>query len=381
MWQPSFFQKYFGSCLLICAFLTLFSCIGVYWLDSNRPESTPSVSTIPAQRQESTQERPTPVPTVTYSHPFESGIVTPSWGSGAYGTTDRKWLTSLHSISLQTHSRWIELPVVFSQSNDSSLDLVATNATPETLEEGIRQAHAQGYEVFVVPNFEVKSPAEQWSGTISFQDESGIAAWFSHYEQLLLPYVKASAQAGAEQFSIGTELVWLQRNATNADWTHLIDLARMSYTGTLTYDTNWGELAIAPQGWMHLLDSIGVSEYIPLSFTPVQLSPDELSLRWKTIVQPQLDSYAEQAGKPLVLSEIGYRSDTVAGYACWDSHVLGSPDEHEQSDALNAAMGIIAKDTHITGTFWWGWQDVGAFTLMDTRAASDLGAWYSSSQL
>ena len=93
-----------------------------------------------------------------------------------------------------------------------------------------------------------------------------------------------------------------------------------------------------------------------------------------------IDNFAIHAGKPVVISEIGYRNTADALYLTWDTESPTSPpDPIEQAAACNAALENVMFDSHIAGVFFWGWDGVGAFKLSGQPAVVVLHEWYTSS--
>jgi hypothetical protein len=52
----------------------------------------------------------------------------------------------------------------------------------------------------------------------------------------------------------------------------------------------------------------------------------------------------------------------------------------EQAGAYNAALSNILRDTHIAGSFFWGWNDVGMFAIAGQPAVQVLHQWYALTQ-
>src|SRR5581483_5037671 len=155
--------------------------------------------------------------------------------------------------------------------------------------------------------------------------------------------------------------------------------ARALFPGILTYDLNWSSLYYPLPSWLRnpLLNRIGVSVYIPLTASPQRLSPPTLPVLWQGTIGKLLDSFASQIGKPVLLSELGYRDSADALYNPWESTTDASEDQIEQAAAYNAALWSIIDDPHIAGVFAWAWE----FPPFDVRchlAARVLHRWYSA---
>jgi hypothetical protein len=252
--------------------------------------------------------------------------------------------------------------------------------TPEAVMAGIRLAKAKHYHVFVVPLLSAEGTLI-WSGSIQFATVQQTQAWFESYWQVFQPYVVASAQAGADELAIGTEYELLQK-APASLWNQLIERIHALYHGILTYDINWSSLYYPLPSWLHspYLNALGVSLYIPLVDTPQRLSQDALLVLWREKIKTLLDTFALETGKPVIISEIGYRNSAYALYLPWhrDAKAAAEPqDPAEQAAAYNAALSNVIGDSHIVGIFFWAWS-MPLFEPNWLPASGVLHKWYTS---
>lgn len=313
---------------------------------------------------------------------FQTGMIFPQWGTDAYSTTDTNWLIGLKDIQDQTGAQWIEIPINLYQSSVTSTQVIASSITPTpgAVAAGIRAAHARYFRVFVVPLVTVGGILT-WSGSIQFSTLQQTEAWFDSYWQALEPYAAAAAQAGAEQFAIGTEFEKLQL-APAALWDQLIQRLHQVFPGKLTYDINWSSLYSPLPSWLRNpgLNAIGVSVYIPLTDTPQRIDPNAMPSLWQENIGNLLDATAVQLGMPVFISEIGYRDTAYALYRPWerDARAQAEPqDPQEQAGAYNAALSNVIADPHITGIYFWAWS-VPLFQPNWKPAARILFKWYTS---
>lgn len=310
---------------------------------------------------------------------FQTGVIFPRWGAEAYTAQDAGWQAGLQQIQQQTAARWLGISINLFQPSLTSTQVRAdpSTPTPADLIEGIRAAHAQGYRVFVFPQLTVYG-ARSWAGNIEFPTFQLAQNWFNNYWHAFQPYVAAAAQNGAEELAIGTEYELLQP-AAPALWNQLIARVRENYSGTLTYDLNWSSLSYPLPSWLHnpALDAVGISLYAPLTDQPQRLDPRTLPALWRATIGKQLDAFATQLNKPILLSELGYRDSADALYNPWETATNAPVDQVEQAAAYNAALWSIIDDPHITGVFAWAWE----FPPFDMRcrlAAQILQRWYTS---
>ncbi|HVB60341.1 MAG TPA: hypothetical protein VNE61_04030 [Ktedonobacteraceae bacterium] len=369
--------------ILLLSFIILLWGSLLAWFVSNGDTFVPSQVSGGAPSHsyspETTIARPktiTPTPTIKLKRPnFETGMVFPQWQQNAYSTSS--WHTGLQQIQTQTGARWVEMPLLFDQPSSNSTDIAAGNTTPTvaSFASGIQAAHAQGFHVFIIP---LVSP---WSGTIEFTTYAEEQQWFSNYWQAYQPYIQAAAQNGVEQLAIGTEDDWLQENAPSSLWNQLIANVHSIYTGTITYDMNWIQQLIQLPSWMKNPDlkMIGFSEYIPLVSTPTPVDPGAIRALWSEKVKPIIDGVAAQLGKPIIISEIGYRGTSDALYQPYQTFTSAPADPELQAAAFDAAIADTISDPSIEGIYAYAWDNVLTFTLKTQPSAlSVLHKWYTS---
>jgi len=314
---------------------------------------------------------------------FQMGIAFPQWGPTAYGENDTKWLAELPDLQTQTSACWVEMPVLLYQASLISTTVTQGPSTPSvsSFNYGVHLAHALGLHIFVTPLLQVNG-AQSWAGSIHFSTLAQEQQWFESYWQALKLYAITAAEAGVEQFAIGTEEEWLQKNAPDSLWKGLIANVRSVFPGTLTYNMNWTSLQQQPLAWMRNvnLKMIGVSAYLPIIGTPERVDPKQIFDLWKQTVKSALDNFSIALGEPIFISEIGFRNSADALYNSWESTSSAPPDPVEQAAACDAALANIIPDPHILGSFFWGWDDVGAFSLNGLQAATVIHTHYESLQ-
>lgn len=310
---------------------------------------------------------------------FQTGVIFPQWGPTAYGPEDSNWQVGLRDIQVQTAAQWISLTVNLSQVSPyvAQVSRAQNTPMPEAVAAGIRAARAMGYHVLVQPLITVQGQ-HAWAGYIQFATAQQAQMWFDGYWQTFEPYVAASAQAGAEELSLGTEYELIQRQWTS-QWNQLIARAHAVFPGMLTYDMNWTALSYPISSWMRssLLTSIGVSVYIPLTNVPGRLEPKTIPALWRAKIGKVLDTLSVQLNKPVLISEIGYRNSPDALYQPWAMQTLPGTDPEEQAAAYDAALQNVIVDSHITGIFFWAWS-FPPFQPNGQPAAQVLYNWYTS---
>jgi hypothetical protein len=322
---------------------------------------------------------PTPVPIPGKRTDMQGGLVFPRWGTTAYGSADKNYVTGLTEIGKQTGAKWLELTFNLWQDDTTATNIYRTDSTtsPENLAAGIRAAHAAGFKVFVVPELTLTSG--EWCGEIKFSDPLLAKQWFTNYLQALTPYLQAATTTGAEQFALGNEYENLEKEPP-ALWNTFIDAASALYPGALVYDFNFTSRWSVPYSWMknpHLA-FLGVSEYQDISPQgPSTMTVQQIEVQWQANLLPELDRIAQQTGKQLLVTEIGYRDASDALYQPYTHTTNAPPDPSLQAAAYEAALIEIYTDRHFAGIYFWAWS-LPPFEPNWQPSAQILRAWYAN---
>ncbi len=342
-------------------------------------KSTATLGTNPTEVTE-----PPVKPCSSKQRDFQMGVAFPDWGTTAYGESDAKWLAELPGMQTGTAACWVEMPVLLHQ--DSLTSTAVVQGDPTTLlpsfNYGIQFAKSLGLHIFVP--IQLQSAGNQpWSALIHFSTYAQEQQWFDSYWQTVKPYAVAAQQYGVEQFALGTEYRWLEQNAPASLWNELINELSQVFHGTITYDMDWSSLPYSPPSWMRnpLLKMIGISSYAPLINNAVRVNPTSMRALWARMAQRDLDNFSIAVGKPILLSEVGFPNCQVALYQPWNSSCTAPQDQQEQAAATDAALADIIPDTHILGTFFWGWDNTRDFNLISAQAASVIQKYYKSLQV
>ncbi|MEL6944777.1 MAG: hypothetical protein AAFO82_19135, partial [Bacteroidota bacterium] len=196
----------------------------------------------------------------------------------------------------------------------------------------------------------------KWRSDIEMQSEADWDQWFDAYTQIMLTYAQIAEDLEFEQFCIGTELektVELQADR----WLMLIKEIRAVFSGKLTYAANWYEGYEYFPHW-EALDYIGIQAYFPLNDgSPVKLS--KLERAWKNHAQ-QLEAFSKKYDRPILFTEIGYRSVEGTATRPWEWHKAGDYvskiAQKEQYLCYQAFFNVLWKKDWFHGVHIWEWQ-------------------------
>jgi len=286
------------------------------------------------------------------ARPRQKGIAYTSWASGGYGTSTAD--QSLAELAA-TGATWVSLLVVHFQDTIASTVISARDelaTTDEDLAHAIGEAHRLGLRVMLKPHIELVEPNGQWRGQIGerFATEATWRDWFDAYREFIFHYAELGAAQDIEQFCVGTELPGTTHRSDQ--WRELVDGVRERFPGSLTYASNPGEELVID--WWDALDFIGVDAYYSLSGAK-ETTAGGLREGWRPHLHV-LSTLAHRWAKPIILTEIGYRSLDGAGQDPANHVVLGVVDRQEQADCYQAAFETLYDQPWLAGMYWWEWH-------------------------
>jgi Glycoside Hydrolase Family 113 len=220
--------------------------------------------------------------------------------------------------------------------------------TDASLLHAMQTAKALGLHVTLKPQIDVDTGS--WRGALNPVSPD---AWFTSYEAMIDHYADLAQQGGAGMLVVGTELKSLSGAAYTSRWEQIIAGIKQRFSGALTYAANFDEYWRV--GFWGSLDYIGVDAYFPLSSGGGDSVQDLVSAWTSRGYTHTLQAVSQAFGRPVLFTEIGYRS--VAGATVhpniWDSS--GAYDMSEQQNAYEAAFEVFAGQPWFAGMYWWSW--------------------------
>jgi hypothetical protein len=280
---------------------------------------------------------------------FQKGIAYVSWQSDGYSHPDAD--LSLQNLA-STGANWISLLVTQYQETISSTTIHATPSTPTDADliHAVAQAHSLGLSVMLKPHVDVPN---QWRGRIGqdFASEAEWTAWFASYRTFIEHYADLAQSYGVDQFCVGTELSATTHRED--DWRALIAAVRTYFDGPLVYAAHSGDEEHSLT-WWDAVDCIGVDGYYVLT-DKNDPTLAELEAAWVPYVADLAD-LAATWGRPIVMTEIGYRSLDGANRWPLQGANEASLDLQEQADCYEAAFRSLMHQPWLAGIFWWSWD-------------------------
>ncbi|MGQ9700688.1 MAG: glycoside hydrolase family 113, partial [Candidatus Bipolaricaulaceae bacterium] len=199
----------------------------------------------------------------------------------------------------------------------------------ESLVHILRVARAHGLQVMLKPHGDIQD--DTWRGSIS---PVSVEDWFSCYKLFIVHYARIAEKYGVELFCIGTEFRSLSGPECYRYWQDLIAAIRAVYSGRLTYAANWDEYPGV--SFWNFLDYIGINAHFPLSEARTP-SVEELVSSWSQVVTA-VEAWQKTLQKPVLFTEIGYRSLDFAAREPWHWAKGASYNEVAQANAYEAAF-------------------------------------------
>ena len=257
-------------------------------------------------------------------------------GGGADAALDWIGATGANTVTLIVTAYQADAHAAALRENDPR------TPSPGAVRHAIAHARALGLAVVLKPHVDLDDGA--WRGTIAPADPG---TWFASYRAFVRPWAQLADSIGSPVFVVGTELAGTLANA--ARWRELVRETRAVYSGRLTYAASWDEATRVP--FWDALDRIGVDAYFPVTGRR-DAGRTEMLAGWQPWLA-RLRTLARQSGKPILLTELGYRSVDGAGMAPFASSSSGTPDPGEQADLYWAALQATSAADEIEGLCWW----------------------------
>ncbi|HYC83049.1 MAG TPA: hypothetical protein VEB60_00675, partial [Candidatus Paceibacterota bacterium] len=251
----------------------------------------------------------------------------------------------------------VTLIIPYYQSNLYSTDIARGWNTPtdESLAAAIDYVHSQGMKVMLKPHLE--SYTYEWRANINPGDRD---TWFRNYGAMLRHYARIAQDHGVDAMCVGAELISMSTSTSNGDntwrWQQMIKEVRAIYSGKLTYSANWGGYYFGDEK-NHIdfwgdLDYIGVSAYFNLWGDSVQSYKDA----WNHWNWSDIKPLADRVGKPVIFTEIGYRSVNGSPHQPWDYNYYTWVDPQTQANAYEALFSYWNDHPYMTGAIIWDWR-------------------------
>ncbi len=214
----------------------------------------------------------------------------------------------------------------------------------------IDSAHSLGIKVTVKPDIWSRDfwNGEEWHGTIRQNSPEAHERWWKSFRDFSLHFAWVSAEAGADEYCLGTELVRMTTRYPE-EWRALIADIRKVYRGPLTYAAHW-ESEYKQITFWNALDFIGITAYFPLD-APDDADVQQLVTAW----QPYRKSIADLStrfNRPVLFLEAGYPAVEGTYRAPWEYRGKKT-DTRAQAIAYEALFTAFAPEEWWKGIYLW----------------------------
>jgi hypothetical protein len=297
------------------------------------------------------------------------GITLVSWANGEYSQGIAK--TSEDALAA-TGSNWAGVLVTQYMATATSSTIGPIGSTPSDagVIAAIAELHAQGVKVMLKPHVDVSDGT--WRGAIHPSDAN---AWFASFTTFITHYAQLAQLQGVEMLCFGTEYATMTGAANQTAWNNVIATIRAvapaggGYTGLLAYAANatyaTDEFSSVSFWDNPQVDVIGLDAYFPLT-NHANPTVTELVAAWSSnrsgenIVRDVLNFAAAHPAKPVIFTEIGYRSASGTNIEPWqfvaDGIVTDTLNQTEQANCYRAMYEVWSQHSaQMHGNFWWSW--------------------------
>ncbi|HEY0908199.1 MAG TPA: hypothetical protein VGE35_02510 [Candidatus Paceibacterota bacterium] len=253
----------------------------------------------------------------------------------------------------------VNLVVPYIQTNTTSSDIGNAPNTPsdETLIGAIDFIHGLGMKVTLKPHLE--DWTANWRGNIRAENRD---EWYSKYSAMLNHLGEIGESHDVEMIVVGTELIGMASSFPNQDntarWETMIASLRSNYSGLLTYSANWGignnyENEFENIKFWNSLDYIGISAYFPIASDG---SAQSVVNAWRDIDNRQVSVLQSAYNKPIIFTEVGYKSADGAHARPWDSGMSGAYNAAEQDHLYQGLFEYWNTKSYFAGIMIWDWH-------------------------
>ena len=215
-----------------------------------------------------------------------------------------------------------------------------------------------GFKIMLKPHIWLSNTENGiWRSDIKMKTQAEWDTWFNDYSAYILDYATLAETLNIELFCIGTELHTPVIEQPE-QWRTLIKQVRKIYSGKLTYGANWDREVVDIPFWEDL-DFIGIQAYFPIA---EHNNPDleELEQGWKKQYE-LLESLHQKYNKPILFTELGYKSTPDAGIKPWEWNTLSNRfykkiSKRTQALCYQAFFNTVWQQPWLEGVHLWEWQ-------------------------
>lgn len=263
---------------------------------------------------------------------------------------------------IRNNYEWVTfVPFIVQDEFDKEIDSLNGQAIQQRkdsiLKEKIIIAHERNLRVFIKPHIWLNDPKGKWRSDIFPKDSKTWKNWSRNYTEHILHYAVIAEENQVEMFCIGTELAALAI-AKPEYWKNLIKEIRHVYSGMLTYGANWDKEYDRITFWSDL-DFIGIQAYFPLVKGKAS-SIENIKTGWKPHLNTMKSLY-EQYDKPILFTELGYKSTLDAAENPWrwvsfSERFFTKRSYETQANGYQVFFNEVWDNHWFAGAHIWKWK-------------------------
>ncbi len=269
-----------------------------------------------------------------------NGIHLVSWKRGEYSSDEGA--AAIDALA-DTGATWAGVLTTWYQANAAATVMLPDaerSPSDDDMRSAVERLHARGVKVMLKPHVDALDGS--WRGTFRPRNAD---EWFGNYGRMLAHYAELAESWGVEGLAIGTEFVQMTEASFRRRWAELASDVRSRFGGWLTYAANAAhkgdEFSKIP--FWDEMDLIGLDAYFPVNEG------------WQMYVS-QIRRLAEQFDRPVVFTEIGYRSIRSAAAEPWNYLSKGEADASAQAACYRSFFEHWTPHANwMQGAFWWNW--------------------------
>jgi hypothetical protein len=270
---------------------------------------------------------------------FQKGMSYVSWPPN-FDSADSN--ESLRLLRL-TNTEWVAICIFWYQENITSAEIYPSYDTPSnsSVIQAISRCHELGMKVMLKPMVDLLDG--NWRGLIPPSTE-----WFANYTNFIDFWAEFSQGNKVDMLCVGCE--FYGSDGQTASWENIIATVRQRYSGPITYAAaNYQNVH-----WWGSMDYVGIDAYFSLT-NKSNPTVEELKAGWSPRVE-EMSSWQATVNKPIIFTEIGYRSADGTNEAPADATTPASIDLQEQVDCYNATFQTFSDKDWFYGFYWWNWE-------------------------
>ncbi len=223
-------------------------------------------------------------------------------------------------------------------------------ASQQGVAAAVRQAHARGLKVLLVPHLWVESGG--WRAEIDPGTEEGWLRFAESYRAFVLDWAKLAARSSVDMLAVGVELRSWVTTTHAPSFLAIVQEVRDVYPGLLTYAANWDD--VDQTVILGKLDVIGINAFYPLTDQPQ--ASDQRLIDGGRAVAAKVSALAQLWQKPVLFSEFGYTARTDPALRPWEwpdhmTHV--KVDAPAQAAAYFGLLAGMKETRELVGGFVW----------------------------